>query len=282
MNAGIECKHECGGNARCSTCRIIVLEGIENCLPRNLAETELAKKKSFSEEIRLACQTYSSGNLKLRRLVLDKQDIETAVNEGVAHNAIPKREEKLAILFCDIRSFTNFSEKNYPYDVIHMLNRYFNEIGKEIDENSGYIDKYMGDGIMVLFGLNPKKGNPSVHAIQAGLGILNSLENINSYLRKNFHIEFKIGIGIDYGNVLIGEIGYKLKMQFTAIGDTVNMASRIEGMTKKTHSNFLISDSTYQSVKDLGLFEFGKKFRTEIRGKSGLYVLHEVLQKSGN
>jgi len=276
LDAGIDCKFECGGNARCSTCRVIILEGKENCLPRNSAEAELAKKKSFGEEVRLACQTYVTGNVKLRRLVLDDEDVEEAVNEGTKHKAAPGREMKLAILFCDIRSFTSFSEKNYPYDVIHMLNRYYNEIGSAIDSNSGYIDKYMGDGIMVLFGLNSEKGDPCVDAIRAGLGILSSLENVNKYLKKNFNSEFRVGIGVHYGNALIGELGFKLKMQFTALGDTVNMASRIEGITKKTGCNFLVSDAVFQSVANKSLFEFGRKFKTEVKGKSGLYLLHEV------
>jgi adenylate cyclase len=103
--------HACGGNARCSTCRVLILDGLENALPRNEAEKELADKKSLEDNIRLSCQTKISGNIKLKRLVIDEEDIEIAVS----HNGVTGREEKIAVMFTDIRGFTSFSEKSLPY-----------------------------------------------------------------------------------------------------------------------------------------------------------------------
>ena len=173
LKAGINHVFECGGNARCSTCRVIIINGLTNCLPRNLAELELSTHKKFSDDIRLACQTKFKGDVKLKRLVFDSEDIQEAEEESFP---IPAKEQSLAILFADIRSFTPFAESNLPYDVVHILNRYFNAISKPIFENRGYIDKYIGDGIMVLFGLDEtREVHPCIDAMNAAQGICNTL-----------------------------------------------------------------------------------------------------------
>ena len=274
LDAGIDHVHECGGNARCSTCRVVVLDGLENCLPRNQAERELAEKKMLNDEVRLACQTRVKGDVKLRRLVFDQEDIQEAVEQS--RNAPPGKEMNLAVLFSDIRSFTSFTEENLPYDVVHMLNKYFNQIGKPIDDNGGFIDKYMGDGIMVLFGLaQHRKSDPCMDAILAAKGMLEELKNINQYLLKHFNHEFRIGIGIHYGPVIVGEMGFHLKKNFTALGDTVNLASRIESKTKDAKTEILVSETVYNQVKDQ--VKTGNKYMTKIKGKSGEYLLYEIV-----
>src|SRR4029077_10310577 len=114
--------------------------------PRNDKETALAEKLGFSAEIRLACQTTVNGDVKLRRLILDSEDASLASNLAAERSPCSVGEEKrLAILFADIRGFTSFAEKMLPYDVIHILNRYFNKMGMIISSHSGRIDNYMGD-----------------------------------------------------------------------------------------------------------------------------------------
>src|SRR6266851_4332189 len=117
--AGIPHAHACGGNARCSTCRVLVVDGIEHCGPRNNQEKEFAERLRFSPEIRLACQTQVTGNVRLRRLALDALDIEVIcqLSEGESPSAIGD-EKQLAILFADIRNFTSIAEILPPYDVV--------------------------------------------------------------------------------------------------------------------------------------------------------------------
>ena len=146
---GVPHVHACGGHGRCSTCRVMVLEGAEHVQPRNETEQRLAEKKGFEDNIRLACQTRVSGAVRVRRLVMDGEDAEVALAERGGSG----REARVAVLFADVRSFTGFSETNLPYDVVHVLNRYFRRAGEAILANGGYIDKYMGDGLMALFGM---------------------------------------------------------------------------------------------------------------------------------
>jgi adenylate cyclase len=150
LKHGIPHMHICGGNARCSTCRIVIKQGLENILPRNEIEQRLAEKKGMDDCIRLACQTRIKGAVTLRRLVIDDLDADITKHQQDDVG----REQPLAILFSDIRGFTDVSERHLPYDVIHILNRYFQEMGAAVLEHHGYIDKYIGDGLMALFGVN--------------------------------------------------------------------------------------------------------------------------------
>ncbi len=281
LGAGIPHAHVCGGRARCSTCRVLVTQGLEHCLPRNENEERLARIKGFSPEVRLACQTRVSGDIRLRRLVLDDEDIRVAIREGRTDAGDVGREAEATILFCDIRSFTAFSERALPYDVIHILNRYFETIGTIIDRYGGYIDKYMGDGIMVVFGLDRVLSEPSARlAASAALDVMEALPEFNEYLRTHFAHEFRIGIGIHTGTVIVGSLGYHKKREYTALGDTVNTASRIEAVNKDAGTSILASENT-RELAGTG-FVWGKRFSAEVKGKQEALQLYELLRRESN
>jgi adenylate cyclase len=277
LKHGIPHAHECGGNARCSTCRVIILESLYNVLPRNQLEQKLAKQKGLEANIRLACQTKIKGTVKLRRLTRDDIDIQLVAGNKRSTGT----EIQAAVLFCDIRDFTAFAESHLPYDTIHILNHYFYHIGEAILKCHGYIDKYMGDGVMALFGLPDDQSFADARticfdAVSAGLAILEALKRFNQRLKNDFNTEFRIGIGIHFGNVLVGEMGHPKIMQYTAIGDTVNTASRIESATKTAQTSLLISEAVLQHIRDK--FQIGKTVNLELKGKTGKYTLYEVLQ----
>ncbi|MFW5444280.1 MAG: adenylate/guanylate cyclase domain-containing protein, partial [Methylococcaceae bacterium] len=272
LKHGIPHRHICGGNARCSTCRIIVEQGLENVLPRNDIEQLLAEKKGMERCIRLACQTRIKGPVTLRRLVMDDLDADLAMDQ----QGKVAQEQSIAILFSDIRGFTDFSERHLPYDVIHILNRYFQEMGAAVIDHHGYIDKYIGDGLMALFGIDESNALTNcINAISAAFQMMESLEKVNRYLKHNFNESFEIGIGIHYGSVVLGNIGHHGKVQYTAIGDTVNVASRIEQQTKHANTPILISEAMYIQIKDQ--IRTGKVLNTALKGKKGLFNLYEVL-----
>ncbi len=273
LTAGINHTHVCGGRARCSTCRVLVESGSEHLRPRNAAESRLAAIKGFSPQVRLACQTTATGNLRLRRLVLDDADISEAIQQGRSGQGAVGREVDSTILFADIRSFTSFSENALPYDVVHILNRYFDAICAAIDRNGGYIDKYMGDGIMAVFGLDREvEGAHQVLAVQAAQEMLAELASFNAFLKARYHHEFTIGIGLHSGPVIVGELGFAKKREFTAIGDTVNTASRIEALNKRAQTNVLVSEATYSATGDR--FTWKKAFRAEVKGKTEPIVVY--------
>jgi adenylate cyclase len=275
LRAGIAHAHACGGNARCSTCRISIVEGLDHCTPRNEKEKELAERLRFGPDMRLACQTAVVGDVKLRRLVLDEEDVELTDQVGATATASAVGEEKrVAVLFSDIRGFTPFAEALPPYDVVHVLNRYFHEMGQVITRNGGRIDNYMGDGLMALFGLERPEG-AATQAVRAGLEMIEAMGRLKPYLESIHGRSFEIGIGIHYGEVVVGAIGASSMKRVTAIGDAVNLASRIESANKQAATRLLISEETYTEVKDLA--RVGKTVRARLPGKSGEYTLYEII-----
>lgn len=277
LKHGIPHMHVCGGNARCSTCRVLVCQGEGNMLPRNAAEQALAEKKGFEDNIRLACQARVKGDVTVRRLVLDHQDADLVMQE---QQKTTGREQNVAILFSDIRGFTSFAERHLSYDIIHILNRYFQEMGEVVLANHGYIDKYMGDGLMALFGVDEQDSSINcMHAVTAALQMGEALERVNCYLKQNFDEQFEIGVGVHVGEVVLGNIGHRDRAHFTAIGDAVNIASRVEGETKKIDSSVLVSQCMHAHINEQ--VHFGQTLKSQLKGKSGDYLLYEVLGLKG-
>jgi adenylate cyclase len=270
---GIPHASACGGHARCSTCRVMVLQGLENLSPRTEPETRLATAKGFEPNVRLACQTCAHGPVTVRRLVLDERDVELAVK---CSGRSAGKEATLAILFSDIRSFTPFAEHNLAYDVVHVLNRYFCDTGSAVLRHGGYIDKYIGDGLMAIFGLDsddPVTANRQ--AVRAALDMLDGLPALNRYMTQYFGTTLEIGIGIHTGSVILGEIGHPQRMQLTAIGDAVNVASRVESATKEVGVRLLVTTEVATQLGDE--FRTGRRQSVHLKGTTGERELIEIL-----
>jgi class 3 adenylate cyclase/HAMP domain-containing protein len=155
----------------------------------------------------------------------------------------------LSILFSDIRSFTTISEGLAPDDLVNSLNRYFSGQVDIIYKRNGIVDKYIGDAIMAFWGAPEKHGNDALQSVLSALEMLEALDSFNENQKKLGKTEFRIGIGLNYGEVTVGNIGSERKMDYTVIGDAVNLASRMEGLTKTYHSQILISQSLYEELQ---------------------------------
>jgi adenylate cyclase len=270
---GIPHTAACGGHARCSTCRVIVLQGPENLTPRNEPEAHLAGLKGLGDDIRLACQARVLGPVTLRRLVHDECDIALAQSD-TSHST--GKEVSLAVLFSDIRGFTPFVETHLAYDVVHILNRYFQQMGEAVLRHGGYIDKYIGDGLMALFGLDgAQPARACEQAVGAALDMVAELPHFNAYLERLFATSLEVGIGVHFGEVILADMGHPKRMQLTAIGDTVNVASRIETATKLFGTRLLVSEPVVEQLP--GKLSLGRHQRTLLKGKSEEQLLFEVL-----
>jgi adenylate cyclase len=276
LAAGIPHTHVCGGNARCSTCRVIVLEGLENVEPPNDKERTLAARLRTPPEVRIACQATVHGAVRVRRLVLDQEDV-GIVNrlraDGI-DGATAGAELRVAILFSDIRGFTPFSEALLPYDVIHVLNRHFEAMGRAIVAEGGFINNYMGDGLMALFGVDGQPGAP-LRAVRAALGMLAANEKMGPYLQASYGRSFDVGIGIHVGEAVIGPVGSIERKSITAIGDAVNFASRIESANKVVGSRLLVSEAMLRELD--GQVRVGRSACVPVKGKTGEHTLHEIV-----
>ena len=156
---------------------------------------------------------------------------------------------ELAILFSDIRSFTTISENMAPDDLVNSLNRYFSGQVDIIMNRNGIVDKYIGDAIMAFWGAPVKHEDDALQAVLAALDMAEAVKAFNENQRRIGKPEFNIGVGINFGTVTVGNIGSERKMDYTVIGDMVNLASRMEGLTKNYRCDILISETLYDTIK---------------------------------
>ena len=156
----------------------------------------------------------------------------------------------LSILFSDIRSFTSISERLAPDDLVNSLNRYFDIMVDIIMDKNGIVDKYIGDAIMAFFGAPVAYEDDTLNSVYAALEMVDGIHRFNKQQIEMGKPEFKTGIGVNYGEVTVGNIGTEKKMDYTVIGDAVNLASRLEGLTKEYGQDLIISETLYDEVKE--------------------------------
>ena len=274
LRSGVPFAHACGGRAKCSTCRVWVLDGLESCPQRNANETSMADRLKLADEIRLACQLRPQGELRVRRLVLDETDIMiTSQLGGVATRA--GEAKYVAVFFSDIVDFTALSERLSPYDVMYLLNRYFAQVGDVIEQNGGFIDKLIGDGLMAIFGIEDQPNAP-VRAVNAALQTLATVDRLKPFFASMYGIDFDIRIGLNYGEAVIGTLGFAGHEHVTAIGDVVNLASRVEAANKDAGTRLLISESLRDQIADK--VEIGDFVRVRLRGTGERTSLFEIVR----
>lgn len=160
------------------------------------------------------------------------------------------KKQQATILFSDIRSFTSIAEKLTAEELVSSLNTYFNIMVSIIIEHKGIIDKFIGDAIMSIFGAPVLHEDDPIQAVLTGLSMLEALKSFNKKQTISGNPPFKIGVGINTGEVVIGNIGSQQKLEYTCIGDTVNLASRLEGLTKLYGTEIIISEYTYKEAND--------------------------------
>lgn len=170
-------------------------------------------------------------------------------------------QKEMTVFFCDIRSFTELSEKMSPRDNFQFLNAYLKRVGPVIRNNGGFIDKYIGDAIMALF------EDPD-SALNASIELLHEIEIFNFVRVESRHQPIEVGIGLHTGNLIMGTIGESERMEGTVISDSVNLASRIEGLTKYFGASLLISGETFRLIKHKERYHYRVLDTVKVKGKS--------------
>jgi class 3 adenylate cyclase/ferredoxin/hemoglobin-like flavoprotein len=278
LDASIENKiphlHECGGNGKCSTCRVRVIEGAENLSARTQIELDMTRSRKWDPTIRLACQCYVKGDVKIQRLIWSSAEVNRLQKETAPEG---KAEERpIAILFCDLRNFTALSAQNATFDIAYFLNRFYTALGDPILLNNGIIYQYVGDEIVGVFGTaGGTREKNCMDAIRAAMGMQYALDRLNKIELKDFDVKLQIGIGINFGLAYVGHLGHPTHRQFSVVGDPVNVASRIQGQTKILGASILLSKSVHKSaIQDV--LHFGREFSVALAGKEETATLYEL------
>lgn len=237
--AGIPHASVCGGRGRCSTCRVRVWDGLDELPPPTEQEKAVLARIGAPANMRLACQTRPVRAVSVAPLLPPTGALRDARRQQPFRQG---HERQVAVLFADLRGFTELSEHQLPYDVVFILNRYFAAVGSAIEAADGRIDKFIGDGVMAVFGVAKPIDDGCRRALQAAANIAEKLEYLNRDLAEEHLEALRIGIGIHAGPAIVGEMGYGRTTSITAIGDTVNIASRLENLTKEFQCQLVVSD----------------------------------------
>lgn len=259
---GIPHASVCGGRGRCSTCRVQTGQGAEYLTPASPDEEKVLRRVGAPPGVRLACQLKPTRDLQVTPLL----PVSANVTDGFGRaDYVSGQEREIAILFADLRGFTSLSERKLPYDVVFLLNRYFAVMGEAIESAGGRLDKFIGDGVMALFGVESGADEGCRRALRAAAAMAEALEVMNDGLAGDLEEPLRMGIGIHIGPSIVGEMGYGAAKGLTAVGDAVNTASRLEAMTKTFSAQLVISAEV---ARRAGLGEAGfERKDAEIRGK---------------
>jgi adenylate cyclase len=232
----------CGGRARCSTCRVRVTEGLAALPPASETELQVLARVGAPANVRLACQARPMGDVAISTLL--------PAQGGTAQGAALDRyhwgvEQEVTILFCDLRGFTRMSEGKLPFDVVFLLNQFLGRMAETIEDTGGFVDKFMGDGIMAIFGMGTDRAQGARQALAAARAMGGVLSGLNQSLHEDLDRPLSMGIGIHTGHAILGRIGAAHRGEavahLTALGETVNIASRLEAATKDLAVEVIVS-----------------------------------------
>lgn len=254
----------CGGQGRCSTCRVRLGDSATELPSPSVQEAQVLRRIHAAPDVRLACQLRPTGDLVVTPLMPAQADANVALLSMDPRRGV---ERQIVVLFADLRDFTGFSEGRLPYDTVFVLNRYFAVMGAAIEQAGGHVDKFIGDGIMALFGTTGDTAVAARAAIDATRRMAHGLRELNAELRSELDKPLRMGIGLHLGPAILGEMGYGPATSLTAVGDTVNIASRLEALTKEVGCEAILSEKLV-TRSGLALDGF-PVHETDLRGRSG-------------
>ena len=254
----------CGGRGRCTTCRVRVTSSLGELPKPNKIEQSVINRLNFDQSLRLACQLRPETDIEINPLIKlvnhDKQNLRFSNQENLSGI-----EKETVIMFCDLRGFTRLSDGKMPFDVVFILNKYFKLVTDAVEENKGRIDKFIGDGVMAIFDKDTTISKNCKNALKGAAMITTYLNDLNDELSTEDIEPLRLGIGIHSGNAIIGKMGYGEASTDTAIGDTVNVASRLEQLTKDYSCQLMFSSIVAENA-ELDKTKLNS-VKTKIRGK---------------
>jgi adenylate cyclase len=263
----------CGGRARCTTCRVLVTEGLDRLPEPETQEARALKRIQASPATRLACQIYPTADIAVMPLLA----ADATARDGAAGGGLEGSERLVTVMFVDLRGSTGIGEASMPYDVLFLLNLFFREMTQALHDSNGHYSQFTGDGLMALYGLAGEPGKGARDAIRGAGDMLARVERLNREMAAAMSRPLRIGIGIHFSEAIVGAMGPPRSQILTAIGDTVNTCARLESLTKEYGCALVISRQAAEAAElvldDQSLHE------TTVKGRVGsvqFYALNDM------
>jgi adenylate cyclase len=234
----------CGGRARCSTCRIRVIGDCSSLPEPSQREAFVLNRVGTGNDpsIRLACQLRPSTDISFFQIFLPQ------ITAGNLRTARVGQERYLVSMFVDMRGSTKLAEQRLPFDTVFIVNRFVGAVSQAVIECGGQPNQFLGDGQLALFGLRTDPKTACGQALKASAMIAANIDELNQFLNHDLREPIRFGIGIHGGDVIIGDIGYRDHLVFTALGDAVNVAARLQDMTKDLACEVILSDQVRETA----------------------------------
>jgi adenylate cyclase len=263
----------CGGRARCSTCRIRVIGDYAALPAPSKREAFVLNRVGVADpSIRLACQLRPTADLSFFQLIVPQA---VSANAQASHPHRTGQERYLVSMFVDMRNSTKLAEQRLPFDTVFIVNRFLGAVSQAVIECGGQPNQFVGDGQLALFGLTTGPQTACRQALKAAAMIAANVEELNKLLEHDLREQIRFGIGIHGGEVIIGDIGYRDHMVFTALGDSVNVASRLQDMSKTLACEVILSEDLRVTA---GLTADGLPLQeVEIRGRVEPMIVRSVM-----
>jgi adenylate cyclase len=262
----------CGGRARCSTCRIRVIGDCSTLPKPSPREAFVLDRVGASDpSIRLACQLRPESDLSFFQLFMPHA---ISANAHASHPHRIGQERYLVSMFVDMRGSTRLAENQLPFDTVFIVNRFLGAVSKAVIECGGQPNQFVGDGQLALFGLSSSPQTACRQALKAAAMIAANVDELNEFLKHDLREPIRFGIGIHGGEVIIGDIGYRDHMVFTALGDAVNVAARLQDMTKILGCEAIVSEEV-RATAGLPADALPRQ-EVEIRGRTEPMIVRSV------
>lgn len=242
---GIPHASVCGGRARCTTCRVLVTRGLDSLPPPGGLEKAALARVGAPTAVRLACQICPTSDVA----VLPLLSADATMADATGIRGLEGNERLVTVMFVDLRGSTTLGEAKLPYDVLFMLDQFFREMVAALRDTDGHYSQFTGDGLMALYGLHaadPKRG--AADAVRGAYDMLERVGRLNERLKDDLPQPLKIGIGIHFAEAIVGALGPPGSRIITAIGDTVNVTARLEGLSKDYGCDIVISRAAAEAA----------------------------------
>jgi len=243
-DAGIPHASVCGGRARCTTCRVRVGEGLEALPPPRPAEAKALARIEAPPNVRLACQCRPRENVAVTPLLPAGAGAALARRPGSPQG----RERRIVAMFVDLRESTRMAEGRLPYDVVFLMNQFFAEMYQALQATKGYYAQFRGDGLLALYGLQSELEQACREALAGAAEMQRRMDALNASLADDLAEPLRIGIGVHAGVAIVGTMGPPDAPIRSAIGDNINIAARLEGMTKAYRCTLVVSEDTLRAA----------------------------------
>jgi adenylate cyclase len=226
----------CGGRARCTTCRVRVGQGVTNLPPPQGDEAAALARIGAPPNVRLACQLRPSQDLDVTPVLPP----DAGVRQG---GGVQGREQRVAAMFVDLRGSTSLGERKLPYDVVFVLNRFFEEMSAALEATGGHYAQFAGDGLLALYGLETGFRRACRDCLAGSIEMSRRLRLLNAHLADELDRPLRIGIGVHAGEAIVGTMGPPASPNLSAVGDNINVAARLEQQSKVMDCTLVVSSA---------------------------------------